>query len=211
VENQLQRDQEWTDRPKPKVNTKGMANFQTVKNIDAENKAEFVYTDFALAMYDLAALAFESDSTRVLTYMIRHEGPGGTYPDMHTVKDYHGLSHHGNNPSDLNELARVDTIYMKQFTHLLDRLASMKQVDGSTLLDHTVLGFSSGMGNGHSKHRLPTAIFGGKALGVDHQGHLKLPEKTSLATVWHTMLHAAKVPTGEQFQDSAGPIHKMIS
>jgi hypothetical protein len=92
----------------------------------------------------------------------------------------------------------------------MDRMKSFRQVDGSTLLDHSLLGFSSGMGIGHSKDRLPTCLFGGSATDVAHQGHLRLPANTPLSRVWHTMLDRAGVKVGPNFQDSPGVIDELI-
>jgi hypothetical protein len=86
----------------------------------------------------------------------------------------------------------------------------MKEPDGSSVLDHTMLAFSSGMGIGHSRDLLPTAIFGGSALGIEHQGHLKLPPNTPLSSLWHTMLDRMQVQVPKDFQDSPGPIKQLI-
>jgi hypothetical protein len=126
-------------------------------------------------------------------------------------KGFHELTHHGNDPKNLAELAKVDRIYMQQWAYFLDRLKSFKQPDGSPLLDHCLLGFSSGMGIGHSKNRLPSCLFGGRAAGVQHQGHLKLTEETPLASLWHTMLDRAGVPIDAPFQDSAGVIAPLVA
>ncbi|MEM7698651.1 MAG: hypothetical protein AAF236_09640, partial [Verrucomicrobiota bacterium] len=124
----------------------------------------------------------------------------------------HTLSHHNNDPRKLEDLAKADTIYMKHWAGFLDRLKSIREVDGSTLLDHTMLGFSSGMGIGHSKTRLPTAFFGGAAHGVNHQGHVVLPEKTPLASLWHTMAWKMGAIRAEaEFQDSPGIIREITS
>ncbi len=77
-------------------------------------------------------------------------------------------------------------------------------------MDHTLLGFSSGMGIGHSKDRLPTVLSGGGGLGVKHQGHLQLKQSMPLARVWHTMLDRIGVDVPDQFQDSNGPIKPLI-
>ena len=127
------------------------------------------------------------------------------------ANDYHALSHQISTPQDLAELTRIDTIYMRHWAHFLGRLQSMKEPDGSTLLDHTLLAFSSGMGFNHSRDRLPTAVFGGRALGVAHQGHLKLRDNTPLASLWHTMLDRVGVPVGAGFQDSRGVIKELLA
>ena len=162
-------------------------------------------------MYDLIALAFQTDSTRVITYVVRQESSGGVFPEFGVSKGFHELTHHGNDPKNLEELAKVDTIYQQHWAGFLDRMKSIKEADGRPLLDHCVMGYSSGMGIGHSKNRLPTAMFGGNAMGIAHQGHLKLPENTPLATVWHTMLDRLDVDTGGEFQDSHGVIKKIAA
>ncbi len=160
-------------------------------------------------MYDLITLAFQTDSTRVITYVVRTELAGGVYPEFGVSKGYHSLTHHNNDPQNLEELAKVDTIYMSHWAHFLNRLASIQDGNG-TLLDHTVLGFSSGMGIGHSKDRLPTVVSGGAGLGVKHQGHLKMKKSMPLSSVWHTMLDRVGVKVNERFQDSKGPIKPLI-
>ncbi len=209
VEKQLERDIDWNVKPKPAVDTTGMSDFSESYQVHMP-AGQFSYDKYAKMAYDLIALAFETDSTRVITYVVRRESAGGSFPEFGVSKGFHELTHHGNDPKNLAELAKVDRIYMQQWAYFLDRLKSMTQPDGSTLLDHTLMGFSSGMGIGHSKDRLPTCLFGGKAAGVQHQGHLRLPEQTPLSRVWHTMLDRAGVEVGPQFQDSAGVIEELV-
>lgn len=206
LETQLARRISWSGNAKPTPDTAGMRDFG--KSIKPEGNGDFLYDDYAKLMYDLIALAFQTDSTRVVTYVVRKELAGGVYPEFGVSKDYHSLTHHGNDPQNLEELAKVDTIYMQHWAYFLNRLKSIKEGDG-TLLDRTVLGLSSGMGMGHSKDQLPTIVSGGRGLGMTHQGHLKL-KNTPLASVWHTMLDRIDVPVVGQFQDSAGPIKELI-
>src|SRR6185295_3357692 len=161
----------WSGKDKPTPDTAGMGDFG--KSIKPEGNGDFLYDDYAKLMYDLIALAFQTDSTRVVTYVVRKELAGGVYPEFGVSKDYHSLTHHGNDPQNLEELAKVDTIYMSHWAYFLGKLAAIKEGDQS-LLDRTVLGFSSGMGIGHSKDLLPTVLSGGAALGIEHHGHLKL-------------------------------------
>lgn len=207
LEKSLQRKIDWADRPKPQPKAEGLKDYS--KSLTPEGSGDFLYDDYAKMMYDLIALAFQTDSTRVVSYVVRKELSGGVYPEFNVSKGYHSLTHHGNDPQNLEELAKVDTIYMSHWAHFLKRLKSIKHGQG-TLLDVTLLGFSSGMGFDHSKDRLPTVLSGGAALGVKHQGHLKLAEKTPLSAVWHTMLDRAGVPTDGQLQDSPGPIQKLV-
>ena len=210
VEKQLERDIDWNLKPKPEVDTHGMSDFSKSYQIKMP-AGEFVYDKYAKMMYDLIALAYETDSTRVISYVVRQESSGGTFPEFGVSKGFHELTHHGNDPKNLAELAKVDRIYLSQWNYFLERLKSFRQPDGSNLLDHTLLGFSSGMGIGHSKDRLPTCLFGGKSAGLAHQGHLRLPERTPLSRVWHTMLDRAGVQVGDSFQDSSGPVMDLMT
>jgi len=206
LEKQLERRISWSDKSKPAPNTAGMGDFAKSKR--PEGNGDFLYDDYAKLMYDLIALAFQTDSTRIATYVVRKELSGGVYPEFGVSKDYHSLTHHGNDPQNLEELAKVDTIYMQHWAYFLNRLKAIKEGDG-TLLDRTVLGLSSGMGMGHSKDQLPTIVSGGRGLGVEHQGHLKL-NNAPLSSLWQTMLERIGVPIAGQFQDSPGVIKELV-
>ena len=208
VEKGLEREIDWSDKPKPKPELAGFGNYDEA--IGPEGNGNFVYEDYARLMYDLIALAFQTDSTRVITYVVRTELAGGVYPEFGISKGYHALSHHGNDPKNLEDLAFVDTIYMKHWARFLDRLGSIQDGDG-TLLDHTMLGFSSGMGIGHSKTNLPTVLSGGGGLGINHQTHVQLEENTPLSSLWQTMTEKMGVEVGDDFQDSRGPISEVLA
>ena len=207
LERQLERDVAWSDEPKPEPDLAGFGDYGRSLTDDMP---DFSYETYAMLMYDLIALAFQTDSTRVVSYVVRRELSGGVYPEFGVSKGYHSLSHHGNDPRNLEELARVDTIYMRHWSHFLGRLAGIREGD-ATLLDHTVLGFSSGMGIGHSKNRLPTVISGGSELGVRHRGHLTLGKETPLSSLWQTMVERCDTDPGARFQDSPGTIGEIVS
>jgi hypothetical protein len=207
VESELQRDIAWATTPKPNPTTAGMGDFQQKFN-PIEDARRYFHL-----MYDLTTLAFQTDSTRLITFMVRVESAGGalvTTKMQNLAGNFHSLTHHGEDPVKLRDLARIDRVYMEHFAHVLEGLSAMKEPDGSSVLDHTMLAFSSGMGIGHSRDLLPTAIFGGSALGIEHQGHLKLPPNTPLSSLWHTMLDRMQVQVPKDFQDSPGPIKQLI-
>ncbi len=207
VEQTLKREIDWADKPKPAPNLKGFGDYE--KAVAPEGNGKFLYDTYAKLMYDLIALAFQTDSTRVITYVVRTELAGGVYPEFGVSKGYHELTHHGNDPKNLEELAKVDTIYMQHWSYFLDRLASIRDGEG-TLLDHTMLGFSSGMGIGHSKDILPTMLSGGAGLGIKHQTHLQLKEQTPLSSLWQTMIEKMGVEVAGPFQDSTGTIGELL-
>ncbi len=206
VELTLRREIDWADRPKPAPDLKGLGDYEQA--VAPEGNGKFVYDTYARLMYDLIALAFQTDSTRVISYVVRTELAGGVYPEFGVSKGYHELTHHGNDPKNLEELAKVDTIYMRHWSYFLDRLASIRDGDG-TLLDHTMLGFSSGMGIGHSKDLLPTVLSGGSRLGIRHQTHVELAARTPLSSLWHTMVEKMGVRVDGPFQDSTGVIGEL--
>lgn len=210
TEKQLEKSKAWLDKPKPEPDLS--AYKKTMQFVDPENAGSESYDQHQKLMYDLIALAWQTDSTRVISHIVRRElsGGGDITDEYGAIGGYHDLSHHSNKAEKLAELARMDVIYMNNWAYFLDRLSSIKEGNG-TLLDHTVLGFSSGMGMGHSKDLLPTVLTGGKALGVQHQGHLAMPDNTPLARMWHTMLDRVGVQAPANFQDSKGPIPELIS
>jgi hypothetical protein len=208
LEKQLERRISWSATPKPEAKLDGLRDYS--KSMQPAGNGAFLYDDYAKMMYDLITLAFQTDSTRVVSYVVRKELAGGTYPEFGVSKDYHSLTHHGEDPQNLEELAKVDTIYMSHWAYFLNRLKSVMEGE-STLLDRCVLGLSSGMGMGHSKDALPTMLSGGTGLGIRHQGHLVLGQKTPLSSVWHTMLDRAGVSLSGPFQDSKGPIKELLA
>lgn len=206
IEAQLQRDVSWSERPKPKPELPGLLDYGRSLTPNTPN---FDYNSYQKMVYDLIALAFHTDSTRVITYNVRQELAGGTFGVHNVSKGFHALTHHGNDPKNLDELAKVDEINMGFWAKFLDRLQSISQPGGKSLLDHTVIAYSSSAGMDHSRDKLPTAIFGGEALGLKHATHLQLKADTPLARVWHTMTHAMGVRT-DKLQDSSGPIGELM-
>ena len=205
IESQLQRNIDWSTREKPSPKLDGLGDYSVPMTT---NSRDFDYATYAKLMFDLIAIAFQTDSTRVITYNVR-TGSGETFPAHGVSKGYHALTHHNNDPRNLDELAKVDEVNMRFWAGFLERLKSIPDADGRPLLDRTMLAYSSGMGMDHSRDRLPTAFFGGKALGVKHQTHLELPETPPLASVCHTMLDRMGVQL-DTLQDSKGPISELI-
>ena len=207
VERQLQRNRAWAGRPKPAVKLDDLGDYTRSYQYSVNG---FDYPTYAKLMYDLMALAFQTDSTRVITYMVRTEG-GETF-DCHGVsKGFHALTHHNNDPKNLDELAKVDEVNMGFFGKFLDRLDSIQEPDGKPLLDRCMIATSAGMGIDHSRDRLPTTIFGGSALGLAHKTHVALRETTPSANVWRTMLDRAGVTVGDNFQDSTGLVRQVLA
>ena len=136
MEKQLERNKDWADKPKPEVDTKGMKNFSESYTLHIPS-GQFNYSTYAKMIYDLVTLAFETDSTRVISYVVRQESSGGTFPEFGISKGFHKLTHHGNDPKNLAELAKVDRIYMDHWAYFIDRmnLFFCSTMSGSALCD----------------------------------------------------------------------------
>jgi hypothetical protein len=206
LEKELERIVQWSQKIRPSPELSGIGDYS--KSMTPDQKEPFSYETYARLMYDLIALAFQTDSTRVASYVVRAELRGGTFAEWN-LRDYHALTHHGNDPRNLEDLAQADEYYMRHWSHFLSRLQSIKEGD-ATLLDHTVLGLGSGMGIGHSRDQLPTLVSGGSALGIKHQGHVRLPDNTPVANLWHTMLQSFGVDVQGSVQDSTGVIQELV-
>jgi hypothetical protein len=161
LEHRLQESKGWADRPKPKVKVSPPA--------DPASPAQ--YMTKVQIMYDLARLAFETDSTRAITLMLNSVGTPVVQVDGATITDsYHNLSHHGMAEEKLAQLKVLDEGHMKLLAGLFNGLKSVSE-GGTTLLDRTMVLYGSNLGdaNSHSRTNLPTLLAGG---GFRHGQHL---------------------------------------
>jgi hypothetical protein len=155
-------------------------------------------------MFDMIALAYQANLTRVFTYMMAGEGSNVTYNHIGVSDAFHPLSHHQNDKAKKDRLIKIQTYHTTVFAKFLDKLAKMPDGDGS-VLDHSILLYGSNMSNSnaHDEYPLPTIVVGGGAGKVKGNQHLRYPDKTPLANLLQTLLDRAGVPV-EKFGDSTG-------
>ena len=160
----------------------------------------------AKLMYDLWALAFQTDLTRVGTFMIGKEVTGRSYPEIGVSMGHHGASHHQNDPKQLEALAKINTYHMEMFAYFLGKLQSIPDGDGS-LLDHTILMHGTGIsdGNLHFHLDLPMVVAGGAAGHLKTGRHLRYRDDTPLTNLYLTVLDKLGMEV-ETFGDSTGRI-----
>ena len=161
LEHRLQESRGWANKPKPKV--------KASPPTDPASPAQYMAK--VQIMYDLARLAFETDSTRAITLMLNSVGTPVVQIAGATITDsYHNLSHHGMAEEKLAQLKVIDEWHMKLLADLFKGLKSVKE-DGATLLDRTMVLYGSNLGdaNAHSTTNLPTLFAGG---GFRHGQHL---------------------------------------
>ncbi len=158
-------------------------------------------------MFDLVALAYQANMTRVFTFMMVAEVSGQTYNHIGVSDAFHPLSHHNNEPAKMDRLAKVQTYHTQVFAKFLDKLAAMPDGDG-TMLDHSLFLYGSNMSNSnaHNHYPLPTSIVGGWK-GMKGGQHVVAPEKTPLANVLLTFLDKINI-TQDKLGDSTG---KMVA
>jgi hypothetical protein len=161
-------------------------------------------------MFDLQVLAYQTDLTRVITFMLSKELSSMTYPQIGVPEPYHPISHHRDDAELLLKQSKVNAYHAAQFAYYLDKLKSTPDGDGS-LLDQVLVMYGSGMGNSnlHDPHNLPILLAGGPASSIGWGRHLRYPEKTPLTNLYLTMLHRAGVPV-EQVGDSTGQLQHLI-
>jgi len=157
-------------------------------------------------MFDLLALAYQTDLTRVGTFMLSREVSGRAYPEIGVPDSHHGCSHHQNDPAKLEKLAKINTFHMQQFAYFLDKLQSTPDGDG-TLLDHSMLIYGSGIsdGNIHFHMDLPVVMVGGGGGTLKGGRHLRYANDTPLTNLYVSVLGKLGVPV-EQFGDSTGKL-----
>jgi len=156
-------------------------------------------------MFDLVALAYQANMTRVFSFMMAAEVSGQTYNHIGVSDAFHPLSHHNNEPAKMDRLVKVQTYHTQVFAKFLDKLAAMPDGDG-TMLDHSLFLYGSNMSNSnaHNHYPLPTSFVGGWKT-VKGNRHVVAPEKTPLANVLLTFLD--KINIGQdKLGDSTGKL-----
>ena len=155
-------------------------------------------------MFDLLALAYQGDVTRIVTFMLAAEASMKAYTFLGLSEAFHPLSHHGNDPVKLDKLQKIQTYHAKIFADFVKKLDAMHEADG-TVLDSSILLFGSNMSNSdlHNNVPLPNAVLGHGGGTIKGGKHLRYPDNTPLANLLLTLLNRGGVPM-ESFGDSTG-------
>ena len=164
------------------------------------------FEEHAKLMFDMLALAYQTDLTRVSTYLLSREATTRSFPEIGVTGAWHETSHHGNSPEKLETLARICTLNVQMFAYFLNKLAETPDGDGS-LLDHTTILFGGGLGdpNQHIPFDLPTVVVGGKSVNIKGGRHVQYEAKTPLANLHRALLVRLGVPV-ERLGDSTGEL-----
>ena len=162
------------------------------------------FGEHAKLMFDLLALAYETDLTRVATFMMGREITGRTYPEIGVPDAHHPISHHQKDPIKLEKLRKINRYHVELFAAFLKRLGSTPDGD-STLLDNSMIVYGAGMSdsNSHGSYNLPILLAGGAAGSGGR--HVRYSEDTPLANLHLTLLDKLGIPV-EALGDATGPL-----
>jgi len=195
VERRLQKAEEQSSKELPDVNQPAGIpdNFQ----------------DHVRLLYDLQLLAFQSDLTRVTTFMYGREQTGRPYPHIGVPDPHHPVTHHQGDPVKMDKCCKIQRHHIELFAEYLGKLRNTPDGDGS-LLDHVILLFGSGISNSdrHTHGPLPTFVVGGGAGTLKGGRHLIYPEHTPLTNLQLTLLNKLGVPA-EKLGDSNGQFREL--
>lgn len=178
-------------------------------DIDRPQGVPDSYGDHARLMFDLQALAFQTDATRIITFQLARETSNRTYPEIGVPDAHHPTSHHANNPEKVANLVKINTYHISLFAYYLEKLKSLDDGPGS-LLDHCLILCGSGMGNPdvHDHVDLPILVAGGGC--GKHVGgqHIRYSQPTPLANLHLTLLDKVGVRL-DAFSDSSGKLKEL--
>jgi len=190
IERRLSRLEQFGDLPDPGVPAP-----------DAEPKS---YREHIRLMSDMLVLAFQTDSTRVASFMLAHDGSNRTFEEAGVRDGHHSISHHQNDKTKIEKLAKIDRFYIEQLAYFLGRLRETKDLDGRSILDNSMIVYASGLsdGNRHKHDDLPVIVAGGAGGAFRPGRHVKV-DPQPMSNLFVTMLDVLGAPV-ETFGDSTG-------
>jgi hypothetical protein len=168
------------------------------------------YKEHIRMLYDLNALAFQTDTTRISTFMMAHDGSNRNFRDIGVPEGHHNLSHHGNNQKKLEKIAKIDRFYIEQFGYFLNKLKSLEDTDGKNVLENSMVVYGCGIadGNSHGHHDLPILLAGRGGGELEAGRHLDFQGEVPLSNLYVAMLDKFGVEVSKM-GDSTGKLPKV--
>lgn len=164
------------------------------------------YREHIRLMCDMMVLAFQTDSTRIATFMMANAGSNRSYRDIGVSDGHHDLSHHGGDEKKHGKIRKINRFHVEQVAYLLEKLRAVKEGGGS-LLDNCMIVYGSGLsdGNRHNNENLPILLAGRGGGTVDPGRHIRYKEETPLCNLYLSLLDRVGAPT-EFIGDSTGQL-----
>ena len=175
--------------------------------IDAPAGIPADYGEHLALMFDMLALAFQTDSTRIATMMLAAEGSNRTFTEIGLSEGHHNLTHHRNKPESINKVKEIDLWYVKQLAKFLEKMEQTQDVDGHSLLHNSMIVYGSGNadGNRHSHDNLPILLAGGGG-GTLKPGRYVKAKSLPLTNLFLSMAERMGAHGIERHGDSTGPL-----
>jgi hypothetical protein len=187
---------------------------QTVSGGQGQTRPQGIpdnYEQHIRLMCDMIVLAFQSDATRICTFMLADEGSNRSYGLINIPDGHHDLSHHGGDSKKHAKIREINRFHIRQFAYLLDRLKSIKEGE-STLLDQCMIVYGSGIsdGNRHNHENLPVLLAGRAGGSIDTGRHVRYEEEVPMCNLFLSMLDRMGAPV-DFLGDSTGRLGKLQS
>jgi hypothetical protein len=154
------------------------------------------YAEHARLMFDLITMAFQTDTTRVSTFMLAREGGVRPYPEIGVPEAHHSISHHGGDPILIEKLIQIEVYHMQQFAYFLEKMKSIQEGDG-TLLDHSAIVYGASLAdpNHHDHDHCPTLLAGNAGGRIRTGNHIAVKPGTPISDLHLTLLDTVGVQT----------------
>ncbi|QTN32432.1 DUF1552 domain-containing protein [Akkermansiaceae bacterium] len=168
------------------------------------------YRDHLRMMFDMMVLAFKTDSTRISSFLMAHDGSNRSFGDIGVNDGHHNLSHHRGNEDNLRKIAKIDEFYLEQLSYFLGKMKSTEDVDGKSLLHNSMIVYGGCIsdGNKHNHDDLPIILAGNGGGAFQPGRHVDLGENVPLANLYLRMLDEFGAGA-KRFGDSTGSLRKV--
>ena len=163
------------------------------------------FAEYVTVMFEMLLLSFQTDSTRIATLMLAHDGSNRPFNHIGISEGHHELSHHRNDEEKIRKIAEIDLWYVQQFSNFLQRLSQTQDVDGKSLLDNSMIVYGSGNsdGNSHTHRNLPILLAGGGG-GALSPGQFVYHNSQPMCNLYLSLTERMGIASLPRFGDSTG-------
>lgn len=168
------------------------------------------FNEHVRLLMDMMILAFKTDSTRISTFMLEHEGSNRSFGELGVSEGHHSISHHKGKKSNLDKIAKIDRFYMEQLAYFMEKMNAVEDVDGKSLLHNSMVVYGSCLadGNRHNNDNIPIVVAGNGGGAFKPGRHVDLGEDTPMSNLYVRMLNEFGVQK-KDFGDSNGVLRKI--
>lgn len=168
------------------------------------------YKEHMRLLMDMMVLAFQTDSTRISTFLLAHDGSNRSFREIGVSEGHHNLSHHKSRKDNLEKIQKIDQFYIEQLAYFMNKMKTTEDVDGKSLLHNSMIVYGSGIADGdrHSHSDLPVILAGNGGGAFETGRHVDLGEEVPLSNLYLRMLNEFGVDA-KRFGDSTGALKKV--